>query len=110
MRLINSKEYEQFGRVYGPQIYGYLVGILVLTVFGMILQGYFVPETPEEKEEKTIVKKDDFIKTDIQNNTPNTGENKNATQAKEDENKSQVDETNQKGAEAGETHQERKEN
>ena len=56
MRLINNREYEQFGRAYGPQIYGYLLGVLVLTVLGMILQGYFVPETPEQKEEKIIEK------------------------------------------------------
>lgn len=109
MKLIKKREYEQFARVYGPQIYGYLAGIVALTTLGMILQSYFVPERTEENDQKTIVKKDDFIKTDNQVNNQ-TGENKNTVQPKEEQIVTQLDENKQKAAVEGENNAEKKEN
>ena len=49
MRLIKSGEYEQFGRIYGVQIYGYLLGITLFTIAGMTLQSCFVPDKKDDK-------------------------------------------------------------
>ena len=63
MRLINSREYEQFARIYGVQIYGYLLGVIFLTIVGMIFQSCYVPDTVEKIEgEKKVIKKEDLDK------------------------------------------------
>ena len=40
MKLISNKEYNQFGKIHGSQIYGYLIAIIILTVLGIIFQIY----------------------------------------------------------------------
>ena len=82
MRLINSKEYQQFARIYGAQIYGYLLAIVLLTAAGMWFQSYFVPEKVETQGEKKVIKKDDFIKLGNNSDQP---EQKNAVSEVKDD-------------------------
>ncbi len=38
MKLLNKKEYNQFRREYGPQLYGYLISIIIISLIGVIIQ------------------------------------------------------------------------
>jgi hypothetical protein len=38
MKLINMREYSQFGRVFGPLIYMYIGGIVLMTFVGCMIQ------------------------------------------------------------------------
>ena len=54
MRLINKREYNQFSRIFGPQIYGYLTAIILLACLGTIFQVYFCKlDDNFEKSNKT---------------------------------------------------------
>jgi len=73
MILINKGEYSQFGRVFGPKIYGYIGGIFVLTGIGFWIQSYMVPENKENTEKAP----------------ENNAEKKNETENKAGENKTE---------------------
>ena len=44
MKLINSGEYTQFGRVYGKHIYIYMFGIFFATGVGFLIQSFLMPK------------------------------------------------------------------
>jgi len=48
MLLIQKKEYTQFGRVFGPMIYLYVGGILLLTIIGFWTQSLFVDDSEKK--------------------------------------------------------------
>ena len=67
MKLINMREYSQFGRVFGPLIYMYIGGIILMTFVGCMIQFQIKQNNPnpentnkgdqnEKKKEETVMK------------------------------------------------------
>ena len=52
MKLINMREYTQFGRVFGPLIYMYIGGIFVITFVGCMVQFQIKQKHPNETEKE----------------------------------------------------------
>lgn len=50
MKLINMKEYAQFGRVFGPLIYMYIGGIFLMTFVGCLIQ-FQIKQTNKNEEQ-----------------------------------------------------------
>lgn len=59
MKLINMREYSQFGRVFGPLIYMYIGGIILMTVVGCMIQIQIKDNNPNiEYKNEQINKKE----------------------------------------------------
>ena len=62
MKLINMREYSQFGRVFGPLIYMYVGGILLMTFIGCMIQvqikhNHPVEDIGDKKNENNVENK-----------------------------------------------------
>ena len=64
MKLINKREYNQFRRIYGPKIYGYLFSILLIAIIGIIFQSCCCKL--EKENEKKFIKGEEKASTDVQ--------------------------------------------
>jgi hypothetical protein len=53
MKLLIKKEYNQFRREYGPQLYGYLISIIIISLIGVIIQSCCYGEKDFEIVDKT---------------------------------------------------------
>jgi len=84
MKLINMKEYSQFGRVFGPKIYLYIGGIFALCAVGMVIQSMCLPKQEEKKPEaQTNEGGDNKNNADPQATKPAEGTQNNETISKQ---------------------------
>ena len=74
MKLINLREYTQFGRVFGPLIYMYIGGIFVITIVGCMVQIQIKKKHPNESEKEKKIE-NEINEQNTKNNLVNEGKN-----------------------------------